>query len=76
MEDREIIDVIRSLASEERRLRQQLSEGLLDERSGSDRLRRVERELADMWRTLRERRAARESDSGDVDLRDSGVIAS
>ncbi len=78
MEDREILDVIQALAAEERRLRQQLSEGLFEERSGSDRLRRVERELGEMWQTLRERRAARaaEQQPGEIDLQDSDVIAS
>jgi hypothetical protein len=58
VEDREILDVIRTLTVEERLLRHQVNDGTSDE-GGASRLRVVESELAEMWRTLREQRAAR-----------------
>lgn len=61
MEDREILDVIQALAVEERLLRRQVNDGTSDE-SGRSRLRVVEAELAEMWRTLREQRAARDAE--------------
>jgi Protein of unknown function (DUF2630) len=61
VEDREILDVIQALAVEERRLRQQVSDGTASDEDES-RLRVVEDELAEMWRTLREQRAARDAE--------------
>jgi hypothetical protein len=61
VEDREILDVIQALAVEERRLRQQVNDGTASDEDKS-RLRVVEDELAEMWRTLREQRAARDAE--------------
>ncbi len=81
MEDREIVDVIRALAAEERRVRQQRDDGLIDEETASDRLTRLSAELSDMWRALRAQRAdraAEEAEASDdaIELRSPGVIAS
>lgn len=79
MEDREILDVIRTLAAEERRLRQQRDEGLIDGATASERQRRVSQELSDMWRVLRARRAERDDEptaEQTLNLRSPGVVAS
>jgi hypothetical protein len=61
VEDREILDVIQALAVEERRLRRKVSDGTAGDEDES-RLRVVAAELAEMWRTLREQRAARDAE--------------
>ncbi len=59
MEDREILDVIRSLVAEEHRVRDQREKGALDPDTAGEWLREVEGRLDEMWGQLRARRAAR-----------------
>jgi hypothetical protein len=60
VEDREILDVIQTLAAEDHWLRGRRDRGVITAEETA-RLREVETRLGEMWTSLRERRAAREA---------------
>ncbi len=70
MEDRKLLEVIQSLAAEERRLRQAVQGGASDPQT-AERLDHVTAELRGLWRRLREQRENPES----VDLTEHEQIA-